>query len=162
MILTSHIIISGLIGSRIQNYFLAAVIGFVSHYILDAIPHWDFYISSEKFKKEAGIKKWGFLKEKYFWKEMSKIITDILIGSVFLFLFLNKIPYQNIKIVLVAAIFGILPDAANLIYFITKWRLLKPNYDLQYNIQKTKLGFWPGILIQIAAVAIVLIAVIYL
>ena len=38
MLLASHIIVSGLLGAATKNYFLAAVFGFVSHYILDFIP----------------------------------------------------------------------------------------------------------------------------
>lgn len=56
MILASHIVVSGLLGTTTNNYFLAAVFGFVSHYLLDAIPHWD-YLPDEfalKIKTENG------------------------------------------------------------------------------------------------------------
>ena len=69
MTLASHIIISGLLGASTHNYFLAAIFGFVSHFIVDAIPHWDDYLSPE-FDSRAKSEKGHFLKGKFFYKEL--------------------------------------------------------------------------------------------
>lgn len=134
MILTSHIIVSGLLGATTNNYFLAAVFGFASHYILDAIPHWDSYISPE-FKIRAEAEDGGFVKKKLFWKEISKITIDILIGLSLLFVIFialkNPLP-QNIIPILISIFFGVLPDALQLLYWMTKWQCLKWNFDLHH------------------------------
>ena len=159
MILASHIIVSGLLGATTQNYFLAAAIGLVSHYILDAIPHWDFYLSP-KFYVKAEAEDGKFIKEKFFWKEAGKIVIDILIGLGLLFIFLKNLSYINITAVFISVFFGILPDPLQLFYLMTKWRFIKWNFDLQefvhYSIHsKIDQKFWPGIIIQTIAVALV-------
>ena len=159
MILASHIIISGLLGATTQNYFLAAVFGFVSHYIIDAIPHWDSYLSPE-FKIRAEIKDGSFIKEKFFWKEISKIAIDILIGLILLFIFLQNLNFVSIIAVFISVFFSVLPDALQFLYWITKWQSLKWNIDLHDFIhnaihKKIEQGFWPGMAIQVATIGIV-------
>lgn len=161
MILASHIIVSGLLGATTQNYFLAAAIGLVSHYILDAIPHWD-YLSSEfisKVKTEI-----GFLKKKKFWQKLIKVTIDILIGFgllsiIFIATLKNPVP-KNIIPIFISIFFGVLPDALQLLYWTTRWQFIKWNSDIQdfahYSIHtKIKQGFWLGIVIQISTIGIV-------
>ena len=157
MILASHIIISGILASKTQNYFLAAVIGLISHYVLDAIPHWD-YLSDEF---EPGIKtEKSFIKRKEFWREIIKITTDALAGFGFLafFVFIDK--DANIAPLIVSALFGILPDAMQFLYWITDWKFIKWNIDFQefaHNLIHRKInpGFQSGIMTQIATIGIV-------
>jgi len=161
MIIASHIIVSGLLGATTQNYFLAAVFGFVSHYVLDAIPHWD-YLSGEfisKVKTET-----GFLKKKKFWQTMFKVAFDILTGLgllfiIFIVIIKNPVP-KNIIPIFISIFFGVLPDALQLLYWITKWQSIKWNSDLQHFIhysthKKIEQGFWPGIITQISTIGIV-------
>ncbi len=157
MILASHIIVSGLLGTTTQNYFLAAVFGFVSHYILDAIPHWDYF--SDEFKLRAKTEK-SFIKNKKFWQELINVALDILIGLGLLFIFLKY--YKNPQIIpaIIGVAFGVLPDPLGLLYWITKWKFIKWNFDFQefvhYSIHsKIDQKFWPGIAIQIATIGIV-------
>ena len=80
MVLASHIIISGLLGAQSKSYFIAAIAGLISHYVLDAVPHWDEYLSKEfQNKTEAET---SFIKSKFFWKEIAKVAADILIGLI--------------------------------------------------------------------------------
>lgn len=155
MILASHIIVSGLLGTTTQNYFLAAALGFTSHYILDATPHWDFYLSPE-FKIRAETKDGGFIKEKFFWKEISKIAIDIAVGLGLLFILLKNLTYVNIVAVFICVFFGVLPDALEFLYWMTKWQNIKWNADLQDAIhQKLGPSFWTGLAIQAATIGIV-------
>jgi len=159
MILASHIIVSGLLGATTQNYFLAAAIGLVSHYILDAIPHWDFYLSPE-FNVKVETEDGSFIKEKLFWKEVGKIAIDILIGLGLLFVFLKTSSYINITAVFISVFFGVLPDPLQLLYLMTKWRFIKWNFDFQEFVHhsihsKIDQKFWPGIIIQISTIGIV-------
>ena len=104
MILTSHIIVSGLLGATTHNYFLAAAFGFASHYILDIIPHWDDYLSPE-FNAKVESKDNNFIKEKLFWKETSKTVIDILIGLSLLFILLKNLSYINTTAVFISVFF---------------------------------------------------------
>ncbi|MCX6813375.1 MAG: hypothetical protein NTV77_02785 [Candidatus Azambacteria bacterium] len=157
MILASHIIVSGLLGATTQNYFLAAVFGFTSHYILDAIPHWDYL--SDEFELRTKTEK-DFIKNKKFWRELINVALDILIGLGLLFIFLKY--YKNPQIIpaIIGISFGVLPDPLGLLYWITKWKFIKWNFDLQefahYLIDlKTGQKFWLGTIIQTATIGIV-------
>lgn len=159
MILAPHIIISGILGSQTGSYFLAAVLGLASHYALDAIPHWD-YLPGE-FEKKARHEK-GFIKSKLFWKEIAKIALDMIIGFVLLFIFIDLDKNANVGPAIISAIFGILPDPLSLLYWVTKWKFIKWNIDLQsfshyLFSSKTKPRFWPGIATQTATIGIVLL-----
>ncbi|MDO8743423.1 MAG: hypothetical protein Q7J30_02645 [Candidatus Azambacteria bacterium] len=159
MILASHIIISGILGSETQNYFFAGVIGLVSHYVLDAIPHWDFYLSPN-FGAQTKIKDGGFVKERIFWKEISKVVIDIAIGFGLLFIFANFYKNTNTVPLIISGVFSILPDALILLYWITNWKFLKWNFDIQefaHNLtrSKTNSSFRFGIITQIATIGIV-------
>jgi hypothetical protein len=47
MILTTHAIVGGAIASLIPSHpVLAVVAGFASHFVIDAIPHWDYPLGS--------------------------------------------------------------------------------------------------------------------
>jgi hypothetical protein len=134
MILTPHIVISGILGSKTQNYFLAALIGLISHYVLDATPHWE-YIPD------------------------GKTAIDILVGFGLLFILTGFSKIKNPVSLLIGAFFGILPDFLNFLYFITDWGSIAWNYEFQEFIHFSvhsiiNPGFWPGILTQIAAIII--------
>lgn len=154
MLLASHIIVSGILGAKTGNYFLAGAIGLISHYALDAIPHWDYYISPE-FESRAKNEGWRFLKEKFFIKELTKISIDISIGLVLVFIFLKNLDGVNLISVFISVFFGVLPDPLQLLYHVSHWKFLKSNYDFQATIQKIKPGFWTGIFTQIAVIILV-------
>lgn len=156
MILASHIIISGILASKTPNYFLAAAIGLISHYVLDTIPHWDYL--SEEFESGAKTDK-NFVKRKKFWQELFKITIDILAGFVVLFIFIKF--YDNINIVplIISVFFSILPDSLSFLYWITNWKIIKWNHDIQLFahrlIIKTVPKFPSGLVIQIITIGIV-------
>jgi len=153
MILTSHIIVSGLLGATTKNYFLAALFGLVSHYVLDGIPHWDYL--SDEFESRTKTEK-NFFKNKKFWNEIFKISIDIFIGLIFIFTILKISGYQSRIAVIISIFFGILPDPLGLLYWITKWKFIKWNADLQEFVHhsihsKINQKFWSGIIIQTTA-----------
>lgn len=163
MLLSSHIIISGLLGAQTGNYFLAAIVGFFSHFIIDAIPHWDNYLSPE-FDSRVKSEKSSFLKSGFFYKEISKVAIDILIGlSVLSLMFFETSGFDNIAYAAVGVFFGVLPDPLQLLYLITNWRFLKPNYDIQLFlhtlIYKKRPAFWPGIITQAVTILLVFLIV---
>lgn len=164
MLLASHIIVSGALGAQTENYFLAAALGLISHYALDAVPHWDYYISPD-FDSKAKQEGWRFLKGKFFAKELTKISVDILIGLILVFILLKNFDEINLISVFISIFFGVLPDPLQLLYLVTNWRFLKPNHEIQLYlhtlIYKTKPGFALGIITQ-AAVVISSFLILYL
>lgn len=84
MIAAPHMIIGALIGSLIQNYPLAFLAGFVSHFIFDAVPH----LEHSTFLP---------LEKRHDYKLTTRVIIfeffEILLGIFIVFLFFKK--FQN-------------------------------------------------------------------
>src|SRR6201995_56780 len=54
MILSTHAIVGGAIASLLPSHpVLVAVLGFASHFVVDAIPHWDYPLQSISVKPGA-------------------------------------------------------------------------------------------------------------
>ena len=94
MIWSAHLLLGDAIGSKIQNIPLALLLAFLSHYILDVIPHIEYPI------KNIENKKWGEI-----FPDILKIILDFCLGIFFIFIF-----SKNQPIVYLCAFMAILPD----------------------------------------------------
>src|SRR3990172_5644322 len=84
MVLTSHIIAASAIAAPLALkpltiFNLAAIffISFISHYLLDLIPHWDYKLSLWDFK-EKGEK--AILSKKNIIRDSVKISIDLILG----------------------------------------------------------------------------------
>lgn len=149
MILTTHIITGGILGGISPNLWLAAILGLASHYLLDAIPHWD-YLSPE-FKKATNLNK-KFFKEKAFWQDFIKITIDIFVGLLILTL-LGRLKDLNFQKALIGSFFAILPDPIQFLSWTFGWRFLKYSDKLQVLAHsKKEPSLWPGLAIQIALI----------
>lgn len=42
MVITPHLLIGAAIGAKIKNFGWIIILGIISHFILDKIPHWDY------------------------------------------------------------------------------------------------------------------------
>ena len=128
MVLAPHMLVGAAIGSQVSNYWLAFLFGLISHYLVDALPHWD-YLQKFEISNPNHIK---------------KVIIDLLIGSS-LVLFLT---WSNAdKIIIFIAVFAsILPDAMNGIYMNYKNKWLKPHFLLHNKMHFFKnLSFLQGL-----------------
>ncbi len=112
MFLTSHAVAGAATASLFpQNPFLAFIAGFLSHFALDAIPHWDYKIKSSSVNPLIGAK---MRYDKNFWEDVIHIGSDGLIG-IFLALILFTSP-QNFWVILWGIFGGILPDPLQFLY----------------------------------------------
>jgi hypothetical protein len=168
MTLTTHMAVGTAVASLFpHNPALGFGVAFLSHFVLDAIPHWDYPIDVKSDGKNSmnndivlGI---GFL------KSFIKICFDGFLGLILSALFLTFLlksggyGYQFLSILFSGAVGGALPDFLQLVYM--KWRH-EPLISLQKfhiwihgknwgNVIKTL----PGIFLQTAIVLIVFIAV---
>ena len=112
MILFCHLLVGAAIAAKIQILPLALIFAFLSHYVLDFIPHWEYSIDNI-FKKQWKKAKFDFL----------KISLDFGFGILLIGL-INHIssvisassPIGLINpILLVGAFFAILPDGFTLL-----------------------------------------------
>lgn len=153
MILTSHILAGAAIGSQAGGPVLAAVLGFLSHYILDFLPHFKEYdIEGLKTKKI----------DMRFLKDFSKVIIDLSVGFlIVIFLSYNN---DNLTNILIGAFFGALPDGISFIGFFLKNKILLPLKRIHERVhifKYKKVSSSIKILIQIMVVGISILALIY-
>ncbi|MFC1629620.1 hypothetical protein ACFL11_00100 [Patescibacteria group bacterium] len=125
MILTAHILTGAAIVTKTQNPFLGLLFAFLSHYLLDFLPHNDY---SEKLKniKERRWKKSFF--------DFSLVILDFSFGVLLVFLF-----SKNLFLSLVGGFFAVLPDTFSLLHFLFHKNKLLNKY---YIFQKEKLHYF--------------------
>lgn len=99
MIITPHLLVGAAIGKTINSYLLVAVFSFISHYLVDLIPHKEYEISAINERDFSRKMVWDFV----------KLGVDFLPG----FLIGAYLSGNNFGYVLTGMIFAILPDVAD-------------------------------------------------
>ena len=125
MTLTTHIIVAGAVAAPLlHNPPLAFVVGITSHYLLDAIPHWDWELSSLP-QGDPQNKNGIIVRHKKIAYDLLRVTLDVSIGL--LLLFAIGVAGGGINSLIIfyglgaAALGGILPDALQFAYFVI-WR----------------------------------------
>ena len=112
MILTTHAITGAAVASLnptrpISGFFA----GFVLHFILDAIPHWEYRIHSDSINPEIGSK---LVFDRVFLTDILRIGSDFSLGIILSFvLFYSP---ESVFAVLAGALGGVMPDALQFAY----------------------------------------------
>jgi hypothetical protein len=101
MILLVHLLFGALIGQKIANPFLAVILAFLSHYLLDSIPHIEYAKIDSKIRR----------------RDIILVATDLLTGILLIIIFAKHQP-----VIYICAFFAILPD---LIYASSFFRINK-------------------------------------
>src|SRR5687767_3301477 len=99
-----HVIVGAAVGSLAPNPYLASLAGFISHFVLDFIPHWD-PIGGKRHKNE-------FRRKRLFYSTLLVIDIGVAVG---IFVFLWQYPS-----LFLGAFFGVLPDIDNNLKSISK------------------------------------------
>ncbi len=119
MTLGTHAIVGASVASLVPtNPLLAFILGFASHFLLDAIPHWDYKLYS--LERKNGDKMQTYMHfNRFFLFDFARIGFDALLGLFVAFIAFrdsSAFPY----IILVGATGAMLPDALQFVYF--KWK----------------------------------------
>ena len=167
MILTSHAIIGVAAASAFPSHpalaFSAAV---ASHYIMDAIPHWDSKLLSSKEDADAPLNN-DIVVGKNFLSDFKKVFIDALLGSIassFLFYFFG---FGHSMLILIAGISGgIIPDILQFVYFKFRKEPFKSLYIFHLfthsRYKKLKQHIVAGISLQILTISLILLLAKYL
>ncbi len=142
MLLTPHTLVGASIGASTNNVSLIIILAFLSHFILDAIPHFDWgtwhnYDSNFKLEK----------------KDYILLVTDVSTAGILLFWVWTKWDY-NIYIVL-GAFSAVLVDLIDNVPFWKRWMrqtsfgrfIHKIHTFVHYKI-KPKYWYW-GVITQV-------------
>lgn len=159
MTLTAHAIVGASIASIMPSHpVLGFVAGFTSHFLLDAIPHWDYHLSSAK-KDEKNHMNDDLIINKNFILDLFKIGFDGILG-VFIVLFLFGVSNNHLVWTPIWGMIGALtPDFLQLVYF-KFWRHEPVKSLHKFHVIKVhaKEGFTSqpvlGIFLQIAVVVV--------
>ncbi len=117
MTLTTHAIVGAAVASVVPQYPVAAfILAFLSHFAIDAIPHWHYPVSSVHIdQNDFRNSDMPINKDSLF--DLVKIGCDALLG-VLLSLFLFQSFRQPFQLsILIGAFGGIIPDALQFVYW---------------------------------------------
>lgn len=135
MTLTTHALVGAAAASFFPEHpYVAFAAGFASHFVLDAIPHWDYQLRSVikvPADKLATSIRWG----RDFWYDFMYIGGDALLGFVLTFV-LAWILTIRPEVALVGAGAALYPDLLQFIYWNTRWAFLEPLQKYHVNVQK--------------------------
>lgn len=113
MVLATHAVAGAALASVMPSYPVAGfMVGFMSHFVLDSIPHWDYKILSNSIDPKSTDRKLSFNKNMAL--DMLRIGSDGLLGLVlaYLFFFDSASPWVFIA----GAIGAMLPDPLQFVY----------------------------------------------
>ena len=120
MILTTHAVVGAAIGTLLPGSpVLSAASGFISHFVLDAFPHWDYTLSSTK-GMEGNKLQGDFIMGRNFIFDLLKIVLDAFVGILLVVLFfdIGGTPQEFLySSVLWGALGAMLPDALQFVYY---------------------------------------------
>ncbi len=117
MTLTTH----ALVGAAAAELFpahpvLAFTAGFLSHFLLDAIPHQDYKL--ESYVKDPtparDVRKLDMIIGPAFWRDLRNITLDFMLGVALVMMLFGR------RLALLGAAGGVLPDALQFLFF--KWK----------------------------------------
>lgn len=144
----NHSLTGAFIAYSIPNPLVSLPTAFLSHFVLDLLPHWNPSLTNDK-KKFGRVSSQTFL----------IILLDSFIGLLLGFgLAYRKLPYSNEFLIVIAGSFlAVLPDLVEMPYyffnvdnsFIQKFIKFQSKHQF-------KVSFWPGIIFQIIFAVILL------
>ena len=145
MLETPHVAIGAVIATKIPNPFIAIPLAFLSHFVLEKVPHWNPHIVTET-------KKYGM--------PTKRSITIIAVDVTFALVTGSLIAWQvmpNAKhalTILAASFASVLPDLIESPYFFLKMRtkFLNDWLSFQKSLQVDTTPFW-GLLNQALTIA---------
>ena len=158
MVLVTHAVVGAAVASFVPTHPVEGfVLGFLSNFMLDAIPHWDYKIRSGFVDPNRNT---GFIFSKDVVIDAFKICTDLFLGCVLVYILFSRL---NSSVVLYSGVVGaILPDILQFVQAKIPWKPIVELRRFHVWIQSDKrFSNRPviGILMQCAIIVIVSAAV---
>jgi len=112
MILTTHAVVGGAIMKLMPHHpAIGLFLAFASHFILDAIPHWEYKLSSYDYNKKEPLKSIIHLNKKFL-GDLVKMGLDGTFGLIFAIILFSG----NWFLIGLGAIGAMLPDFLQFVY----------------------------------------------
>lgn len=116
MTLTTHAIIGGtLAGALAPNPVVAVAVAFLSHFALDAIPHWDYQLQSNKNNGNSSpivdlVMGRGLI------VDLAKVGFDLILGLTLVYVLYHSYTNTTLIVILLGAVAAVCPDIIQAIY----------------------------------------------
>ena len=114
MTLTTHATLGAVIGRAVGTPFLAFLFGFISHFLIDMVPHGDTGLS-DNFRVHKRKRK----------QAVAYVVVDAVVAIFFVLLLANTRDIDSVRTFSWGIVGAVLPDLLVGIYQITKTRLLR-------------------------------------
>jgi hypothetical protein len=160
MLLAPHIIVGAAVAAQFSNPALGLGFAFLSHFLLDRIPHWEYSVEGLKNIKTSGIKKCLPLLKKVF----LDVSAGFLVAGLASFLSQDDIPLWAW---LFGGLFGALPDSFSFLLFLKRgsngllYNFLKVFYMLHQRVHYSKKNGLPPLRIGLSTQAIAVLLALY-
>lgn len=149
MLETPHVAVGAAIATKIPNPFISIPLAFLSHFVLEKVPHWNPHLVTE-------MKTYGAPTKKSVTIIMIDVGLALVTGSLIAW---NSMPDTNKVIVIYLASFAsVLPDLIEFPYFFLKMRnkFLVTWLRWQKALQADTTPFW-GLLTQFVTIGAVIL-----
>lgn len=147
MLLTPHTFVGIAIATNVSNPVLAIILSFISHFLGDKVPHWDFYSNTKREERVVG------------WRPiavMGDLAVGVAVGVAFTcyYLWVKNDPTTALTVFL-CGIASVLPDALSSITMVggKEGKFLKTLNSIQSKMQFQAPLPW-GIISQILVIII--------
>jgi hypothetical protein len=166
MILVTHAVVGGAVASLFPSHpIIAFFAGFFSHFILDAIPHWDYKILSSYANPDISTTSEVTKVDKYFGFDLLRIGADVLLGVLIILFVWHPTTLVQLEILALGVFGGILPDFLQFVY--TRFPhqpmiLVQKFHDLMHLKSKLDDKLFLGAFLQIIVMVCVILLVKYL
>lgn len=114
MTLTTHAVIGAVIGQAVGTPFWAFIFGFISHFLVDMIPHGDTGIS-DNFRVHKRKRK----------RAVAYVVIDAVIGLFFVLILANTRDLESIRTFSWGIVGSVLPDLIVGLFEVTKAPMLR-------------------------------------
>lgn len=160
MTLTTHALVGAAAASLFPSQpVLAFTAGFMSHFAIDALPHWDYRILSKEQEEENRLNDNMDTKSPLFLYDLVRIGSDALLGTVLAVgifsVLLFNVPWW---LALLGAWAGILPDPLQFVFYKLRPKVMEPLQRFHIWVQKGKSihpGAPIGLLLQAGLVVLI-------
>lgn len=124
MTLATHMVAGAAAAKVFSSHPVEAfLVGWLSHYILDSVVHWDYPLSITGGDEHAPINV-RQASRKLIAYDVAKVLTDVAIGAILIFILSWNFSSHNVPLLIAGALGAVVPDFLQFLFGIFKVRIL--------------------------------------
>ncbi len=129
--LTTHALVGAAAASMFpEQPYAAFAAGFASHFLIDAIPHWDYIDYIRSFKRDPHGLDSDMELGRHFLRDLAILGADALLGAVLVLLIMCGWLGIPVEVAFIGAGAGLYPDLLQFVYWKTRKTFIEPSLEL--------------------------------